>query len=1144
MQTEKALFEADSRARAEALDVTRSFIVQAPAGSGKTELLIQRYLRLLATVDNPEEVLAITFTRKAAREMQQRVAKSLQQARAGAVAERPHEQVTLDAALAVMARDAELDWHLIESPSRMRIQTLDSLCAGIARLLPLSSGIGGMTNTVVNAEAKSLYRSAAVATLDWLLGDDERNAAVENVLSHQDNNTGVYITCIARMLETRDQWLHITGSGQVEDAVAVRKLLEQNIAAVIEHHLSATQHRLIQCDTGELPALAAYAASMLSENGKNEHLAAALAGLQAIPGNTADDLPLWRGIASLLLTKTGSWRKTISKTDGFPTGDDGQKKAWLQLIADLSTDQWLLGFLRRVRLLPEPKYNDQQWDVLLSLLTALPLAVVELKRIFSEQGVIDHTEVAQAAEAALGSPDEPGEIALMLDYRIRHLLLDEMQDTSIGQYRLLERLTAGWQADDGRTLFCVGDPMQSIYRFRHAEVGQFVLAREFGVSGLPLESLTLRQNFRSGEHLVHWFNTVFEQMFPAQDDIASGAIKYSASVPVASLHGTGSFQVYPLFNASTADEALMTMTVLEGCLAESVQQDVVVLVRSRTQLKLLLAELRRKAIAYHAIEIDRLTDLPEIIDLLALTRAFCHLGDRTAWLGLLRSPLVGLTWADLHRLVFDAAGDPVWSLLQDESRLATLSLDAQEILANFLPVLERCFATNRVQSLRLRIEASWYELGGPGHIQECEQLDNVYRFFDVLEKIETAGTLADPAEFEQRLDDERVSSQANEQCRLQVMTIHKAKGLEFDHVVLPSLGRSTSTSKKAVLSWLNVPGHSGDRSASDMIISPVGPAAELENDPLHQYIEARLQDSDRLELDRLLYVACTRAKKSLHLIGHVNTTRDGAEMRRPHSGSLLSRLWPALEAVFRQEFAQYEVDHSIADNDAQEMYVAPRLRRSAKGRVLPRPPELPVSVAAFAAAAEVADRAVEFYWVGTAARHAGTIVHRWLHAFVQDGHIPDAEHLGTTEPMTRRWAQDLRVASEELDFVCQRVQQALAGILQDPQGRWILGGEGCAELALTGLWQDRIASIVIDRVRIDEHGVHWIIDYKTSTHEGGDLDEFLQHEADRYQQQLQKYSSLYRHYANVPIKAALYFPLLQQFREVPLTACAPGPEHS
>jgi len=1132
VQSEQVLIEADSRARTEALDVTRSFIVQAPAGSGKTELLIQRYLRLLATVDNPEEVLAITFTRKAAREMQQRVAKSLQQVKAGAVAEFAHEQVTLDAAIAVMDRDTALGWHLIESPQRLRIQTLDSLCAGIARLLPLSSGIGGISNTVVNAEAKSIYRSAAVATLDWLLGDDERNAAVENVLSHLDNNTGVYITYISRMLETRDQWLMITGSGQVADAAAVRKLLEQNIADVVQQHLSKTRHRLQCNDIDELPFLARYAASVLHDCGKSEHVAAVLADLEAIPAGTADDLAKWRGIASLLLTKPGTWRKTITKADGFPTGDDGQKKAWMQLIGDLSADYVLLGLLHRVRHLPEPRYDDQQWDVLLSLLTLLPLAVTELKRIFSEQGVIDHVEVAQAAEVALGEPDEPGEIALMLDYRIRHLLLDEMQDTSIGQYRLLERLTAGWQAEDGRTLFCVGDPMQSIYRFRNAEVGQFVLARESGVSGLPLEPLTLRQNFRSGERLVHWFNTVFAQIFPERDDIGSGAVRYSESVPVPSLHASGDFQVHPLFNVSAAAEALATTEVIKACLTTPVDQDVVVLVRSRTQLNLLLAELRRESIDYHAREIDRLTDLPEIIDLLALTRAFCHLGDRTAWLGLLRSPLVGLTWTDLHRLVFDAAGETVWSLLQDESRAASLSQDAQELLAAFIPILERCFAPNRVQSLRLRMETSWYHLGGPGHIQQREQLDNVYRFFDVLEKLEAAGTLADPAELEQCLDDERVSSHANEHCRLQVMTIHKAKGLEFDHVILPSLGRSTSTNKKAVLSWLNIPGDSG---ASDMIISPVGPSAELENDPLHQYIEARLQDSDRLELDRLLYVACTRAKKSLHLIGHVPTSPDGAEMRLPHSGSLLYRLWPVLEAPFTEAFAHYESDDTLTEVDESEKFVVPPLRRSAKDWVVPTPPELPAPLSDSQDMPDVEDKPVEFYWVGTASRHAGTIVHRWLHSFVENSHFPDVAQLSVTEPMTRLWAQSLRVASADIDFVCERVQQALSGILQDTQGRWILGGEGHAELALTGLWQGQVESIIIDRVRVDDEGVHWIVDYKTSTHEGGNLDVFLAHETERYLQQLQKYVGIYRHYEDAPVKAALYFPLLQQFREIPVS---------
>ncbi|MDZ7771088.1 MAG: UvrD-helicase domain-containing protein [Woeseiaceae bacterium] len=144
MQDDASLLAADRQARVDALDVTRSFIVQAPAGSGKTELLIQRYLCLLASVADPEEVVAITFTRKAAMEMQLRVVEALARAADGVDGEAEHEQRTMAAARAVLARNAERGWQLPESPRRMRIQTLDAFCASVARLLPVSSGLGGV----------------------------------------------------------------------------------------------------------------------------------------------------------------------------------------------------------------------------------------------------------------------------------------------------------------------------------------------------------------------------------------------------------------------------------------------------------------------------------------------------------------------------------------------------------------------------------------------------------------------------------------------------------------------------------------------------------------------------------------------------------------------------------------------------------------------------------------------------------------------------------------------------------------------------------------------------------------------------------------------------------------------------------------
>lgn len=706
MPDDAALIEADRQARREALDVRRSFIVQAPAGSGKTELLIQRYLSLLATVESPEEILAITFTRKAAAEMQERVVDALRRARTGDSSELDHEKTTLAAAREVLKKDSLNDWRLIDSPRRMRIQTLDAFCAGTARALPLTAGLGGSPNTVQGADAFALYRLAALATLDWLVGEEELGEAVEEVLTHLDNNTGAYVAYLSRMLLMRDQWLEITGSGDVRDSTTVRARLESNIADVVRHHLQNVRRRLLETGAEGIAPLGSYAASNLIAFNKVDHPATALVDRSAIADASPEELTAWRGIADLLLTQKGEWRKSINRNQGFPPGDQGQKQDWLTIIDRLSTDTELAALLQIARSLPDPHYSDQQWQVLLALFKLLPLAVSELKRLFAEQGVCDHPEVALAAGSALGTSESPGEVALLLDYRIQHLLVDEMQDTSISQYRLLETLIAGWQPDDGRTFFCVGDPMQSIYRFRNAEVGQFVQARRTGIGHLSLESLTLRRNFRSGEHLVHWFNTVFGQVFPRKDDMASGAVSYAESVPVDALLGFGEYHVHPTFDAGVDSEAKETAKIIERCLALSDDEDLAVLVRSRTQLPVLLAELRRKRIDYRAIEIDRLTDLPEIIDVQALTRACCHLGDRAAWLALLRGPLVGLSWSDLHLLVLDAASDVVWDLIRDPQRIGGLSPFAQQAMTGFVTRMGDCLASHCNESLRQRVESA------------------------------------------------------------------------------------------------------------------------------------------------------------------------------------------------------------------------------------------------------------------------------------------------------------------------------------------------------------------------------------------------------------------------------------------------------
>src|SRR5690606_44399 len=158
----------DHAARARALDPAASFLVQAPAGSGKTELLTDRILALLATVNRPEEIVAITFTRKAASEMHARVMSKLAAGKGPQPAE-AHKQQSWDLAREVLQRDAQLGWNLLDYPARLSIRTIDALCAGFVRNMPWLSALGGLP--AITDDADKYYLEAAKATLEMAEDD-------------------------------------------------------------------------------------------------------------------------------------------------------------------------------------------------------------------------------------------------------------------------------------------------------------------------------------------------------------------------------------------------------------------------------------------------------------------------------------------------------------------------------------------------------------------------------------------------------------------------------------------------------------------------------------------------------------------------------------------------------------------------------------------------------------------------------------------------------------------------------------------------------------------------------------------------------------------------------------------------------------
>ena len=192
----------DQDTRDAAIDVTRSFIVRAPAGSGKTTLLIQRYLALLATVNVPEEVIAITFTRKAAAEMRERVLRAFTDVGdAGSKV----DATTRRLARAALARDHSSEWHLAANASRLRIMTIDALNASITRQMPMAARFGAQPEIL--EDAGMLYREAARAVLAEVNVESALAIDVGALLKHLDNNLIVVENLLAEMLRARDHWL-------------------------------------------------------------------------------------------------------------------------------------------------------------------------------------------------------------------------------------------------------------------------------------------------------------------------------------------------------------------------------------------------------------------------------------------------------------------------------------------------------------------------------------------------------------------------------------------------------------------------------------------------------------------------------------------------------------------------------------------------------------------------------------------------------------------------------------------------------------------------------------------------------------------------------------------------------------------------
>lgn len=1059
----------DNPQRQQATDPNHSFIVQAPAGSGKTEILTQRYLRLLSGVNAPEQIIALTFTRKAANEMRERILLALQQAENNIKATSSHQQQTLAFAAQALLRDKELNWQLIQQPGRLRVITIDSLCQTLTQAIPLQDK--QIPYAQISDKPHSHYLAAARACFAFAVENTTYHTAIKTLLHHVDNRQDKLVSLFSELLADRSQWLGLLYQAREQD----KKAYEQALAWILEHELSRLRQSIPEDYASELVPLARRLATIENKPGSPRY---PLCNWQSF---SQLDSHLVTNLAALLLTSQNTLRKSFDHYVGLKRGEcdnaeyDALKAASKALFSALDNLPDFLPALLRVKELPEPHYDAEQWDVLQALFTLLPLLAAHLHIVFSENNEVDFTAISEQALLALGDDDAPTDLALYLDNSIHHLLVDEFQDTSIQQFQLLNKLVHGWQPNDGRTLFVVGDPMQSIYRFRSAEVGLFLRAKKEGVGSVRLTPLELSSNFRSTATVVDWVNSKFKVIFPQTNDIESGAVTFHPSINVQPADNASCVMAFQYKDKMQEAQAIARLVASQ--LQTYPHDEIAILVRSRRQLTDIVRCLREQKIPFQGVDIDLLARLPHLRDIWSLTQALLMPANRLAWLSLLRSPWCGLSLTDLHCIAQLSKNKSIYFALSQLAHIPTLS-DNGRLRAQFIyNVFEEAFVRRHQQPLIDWITTTLKHLHLEKILGESEQ-DDLEQYWRLLERFEQQGQLADMGEFSREFN--KLYSQQVVPSRLQIMTIHKSKGLEFDCVMLPGLSTKPPAMDTPMLRWLKLPSQEHEEL---LLLSPVK-AAHHEHCLLYDYLGKLDTQKNNYEMQRLLYVAVTRAKKRLYLF-------DNSEKQS--------------QGTFRQLLQQQEfiTPEQEDGNNAKESSHLPALYHLPI-KYYQQQPEFSANPT----------NSVPLVITDTTPRLIGIVTHELLQ-WICDHHPKTVDEI----PWELATHQLRAIGFEpmELQSILELVQKQLLRFFNDPIGQWLIKAHENERNEYELLVGDHnaIATKIIDRT-FCENGVRWIIDFKTGQED--------KHTQTKHRKQVNEYAQLFaNHDADKSIHCGLYY---------------------
>ena len=1086
----------DPTARIQALNTQESFIVQAPAGSGKTELIIQRYLCLLANVDLPSKIICVTFTKKATSEMRERIHLALTNARLKNY--KPHTDhaiKTWQLAQQCCSHAQKLGWSIDDLAKNCLILTIDAAIAHWLSLAPPPYCMWGSYELISQPEPFYKHVTEDFLQTYCLHYDSLCYKSYQNLLLYHQCDQAYVISILYNALITREQWLPFIFEAKHN----------QSFIRIMRASFEKFTHDKLE----KIQKIAGKTIAHLCNSLKRIHDRIPMEYLNLIDQNSIPDyntpvekwgLESWKKCIRILLTTTGSWRKRLQTKHGFLAASIRKK---LHKSESLELENLHATYYKQLEILQDhktlhielseiislPMLEDNEWQSLAPLLDILPPLVAHLHVSMHEQKMVDFTTRSTQLLQAFEDEQSPKPLSLSIYQSLDHILIDEFQDTSRSQFVLFEKVVKSWQGETKQTITLVGDPMQSIYGFRQADVRLFRQVQVQGIAHLKPKPLYLSRNYRSDRNLVSWFNDCFnylEQNNPIK--------MFHLSDPTRDYQDNG---VYWRECENENDEAQAVCKTIQKHQLTNPNDSIAILVKARSHLNSILPILQTYHIDYQAIGIEYLSKNQTMLDCVTLSLLGQDLRNRAHWIALLRSPFCGLSWEDIHRLC-QPTESIIWHNICENNQ--ALSDHAQSVIHRIQPILATYIEHyNRIETGKLSL-ALWHALGGCYVLSNSSVYHTITTFFHEIDRHIKSKQQLNHTACIAILNSINIPNQTKSPNPVQVMTIHKAKGLQFDLVICPGLDRTAPPKDKSLV---NI--HTLTYKDNQACILHTYPKNTSRVSQLQNYLRITQEKMLEEEQIRLCYVAFTRAKKQLRLY-----------YRQSLNDKVPARSWMKfLEAFIQQQPIKIEKtkEHKGNTQEQEIGHAKPNTYYA-----LEKNWQHPVKQA-------TAPTLQKSQW------HHHDQSATWgdiIHAYLNTQNHKDIYKNNTRQQlMLLACDQGIHIAQQKdtIDWICKRIED----MHQDTVFQWIFKKRKICHHEQAILYQQKMYRI--DRYFIEDDTL-WVIDFKThGIAKKQNSIAITNKTLDQYTHQLAIYhDALVALYPNKMIKTAIYFPLQTHWR--------------